>query len=493
MKANRANPSTGHQRILIIDDDSGIRECIELLLQQAGYRTVTAPTGKEGVEKACVETFDLVLTDLRLPDTTGLDVIESLKQMPEPPSIILMTSFSSVESAVRALRLGAVDYIMKPFHNDDLKFAVERALSERRLRKENTMLRKSLKKVFAANRIVGESEGIKRLHELVKRVASCDANVLIQGESGTGKELVAQAIHAASHRAEGPFVPVNCGAIPHELMESELFGHVKGAFTGASSSVEGLIQEASGGTLFLDEISELPLNLQVKLLRVLQDKQVRPVGAKKSAHADVRFLAASNRNLKSAVDAGQFRADLYYRLNVINLQIPALRERGDDVRILADYFVQQHSRQMGKRITSMSSEMKEFIASYPWPGNVRELENVIERAVILAEGDVLTCQDVFDNLMGSDQQAAGGRGAVLGPASVGEEALEDRLSIEEYSRRFVERHQDAHSELELAAMLGIGRKALWLRRRDWGLYRADSKPERSKEPARFAEAAPRLR
>jgi DNA-binding NtrC family response regulator len=268
------------ERILVIDDDPGFSEVVQLLLAGEGYRTDTAANVKDGLRAVHAAAVDLVITDLKLPDATGLDAIRALRELDRELPIILMTSYSSVESAVEALRNGAVDYVIKPFNNDDFLHAVERALAERRIRRENALLKRSLRKAWADRRMIGESPGMRRVTELVRKVAPSDANVLIWGESGTGKELVARNIHRASHRAEGPFVAINCGAIPAELLESELFGHAKGAFTGATHATEGLIREAHGGTLFLDEIAELPLPLQVKLLRVLQDREVRPVGGK---------------------------------------------------------------------------------------------------------------------------------------------------------------------------------------------------------------------
>jgi transcriptional regulator with PAS, ATPase and Fis domain len=290
---------------------------------------------------------------------------------------------------------------------------------------------------------------------------------MIQGESGTGKELVAQAIHYASPRAEGPFVPINCGAIPSELLESELFGHTKGAYTGAVAASEGLIREAQGGTLFLDEISELATVLQVKLLRVIQEKQVRPLGSRHVYRTDVRFLAATNRDLRQALEQGQFRADLFYRLNVINIHVPPLRERGNDVEILAQHFIEMHCRRLGKHINGMTAEMRKFLHTYPWPGNVRELENLIERAVILTDAEALSCQDVVDVAPAADVPP--------GPDTFATEALEQALSIEKYIEAFVRRYQYQFSESELAAILGIGRKALWVRRNRWGLKRQSAR------------------
>lgn len=465
----RCIPDSNHkphhnERVLVIDDDPGIIQCVECILQIAGYQAVFAAAGNVGLEKFRSEDFDLVITDLKLPDISGLEVVKEVKKLGAEIPVIMMTSFSSVESAIEALRMGATDYIIKPFANDDFAFAIERAMGERRMRRENAVLKRSLKKVFTSNKIIGQSEGIKRVLALIQRVAATDANVLIQGESGTGKELVAQAIHYASKCADGPFVPINCGAIPSELLESELFGYTKGAFTGAVSASEGLIREAGGGTLFLDEISELPLNLQVKLLRVIQERQVRPLGSTHSYVTDTRFLAASNRNLKEEAEKGTFRADLYYRLNVISIHIPPLRERGKDIELLAQNFVQHHSRKMGKRIRGIGKDLLSFMNSYNWPGNVRELENLIERAVILAESDVLTCDDLLDML------------PILSKEPPASDKAEGPLSIEEYIKEFVRAHQHEHGEAELAAMLGIGRKALWVRRRRWALYRDGVEP-----------------
>ncbi|MBY0269562.1 MAG: sigma-54 dependent transcriptional regulator [Burkholderiales bacterium] len=460
-----------HERILVVEDDPGVGETVRLLLSAASYHVELVSRGAEGLLRAVSGDFDLLVTDLRLPDQDGLSIIRGVRETGIDLPMILMTSFSSIDTAIEALRSGAVDYIIKPFSNDDFLHAVERALAERRVRRENALLKRSLKKAVGAAKIIGESAGIKNVYSLIAKVAPSDASILIQGESGTGKELVAQAIHYASPRSEGPFVPINCGAIPAELLESELFGHTKGAYTGAVTASEGLLREAHGGTMFLDEISELAPALQVKLLRVIQEKQVRPLGSKNVYRTDVRFLAASNRDLKQAMEDNTFRADLYYRLNVINISVPPLRERGNDVDILARHFVEQHSRRLGKRITGLSDELQQFLRSYHWPGNVRELENLIERAVILADSDVLTSQDFSDiSKMETKTGSAG---------DFSEDAIGRSLSIEKYIEEFVRRYQHAYSESELAAMLGIGRKALWVRRNRWGLKRSGSRGQRA--------------
>jgi DNA-binding NtrC family response regulator len=454
------------ERILVVDDDPGLAEVVQLLLAGEGYRTEMAGTVREGLRAVHAGVVDLVITDLKLPDATGLDAIRALRELDRELPIILMTSYSSVESAVEALRAGAVDYIIKPFNNDEFLHAVARALAERRMRRENALLKRSLRKAYADRGIIGGSAGIRRVLDLVRRVAPSDANVLVLGESGTGKELVARSIHRASGRANGPFVAINCGAIPAELLESELFGHAKGAFTGATATTEGLIREAHGGTLFLDEISELAPALQVKLLRVLQDREVRPVGGKQVFTVDVRFVAATNRDLEELVAGGRFREDLFYRLNVIGIEVPPLRERGKDVRLLADHFVELHARKLGKKIRGIAPDLAQFLERHAWPGNVRELENLIERAVILADGETLTAGALSDGLV----KAASRRGAPPAPERV--------LSVEEYIQDTVTRYQDRYSETELARALGIGRKALWTRRRQWGLARSARPPRR---------------
>jgi DNA-binding NtrC family response regulator len=435
-------------RILVIDDDPGLAEVIELLLEREGYAAQRAATVKRGVELAATGEFDLAVTDLKLPDGTGLDLISTLRAaQPELP-IIVITSYSSIESAIGALRAGAVDYIIKPFDNDEFVHAVQRALNERRMRRENAILRRNLRNAYGARRIEGESAGMQRVLELVRKAAPSDANVLISGESGTGKELVAFAIHCASPRADGPFVPVSCGAMRREALEAELFGEGERA--------EGLVREADGGTLFLDEVAELAPPLQVKLLRVLEEKMVRPMGGKQSYALDVRFVAASDRDLTAAL-----RKDLYYRLNVVSIRVPPLRERGDDTLLLARQFAERYARKLGKRIAGFDAEFSAFLQNYPWPGNVRELENLIERAVILADAETLTGRDLAEVAPALPMV----RAATPLPGGA------RPLAIEEYIREVIERFQDSHSETELASMLGIGRKALWMRRRQWGLKR----------------------
>ena len=456
------SPSTAHSRrpeILVLDDDAGIRAGIELLLCDGPYEVTYTSAAAEARNAISATGFDLVVTDLRLGPDSGLDVIRFVKQADPTVPVILMTSFSSMESAIEALRLGASDYIIKPFNNDEFLHACNRALDERKLRQENAVLRRTLRKSRDRKTMVGNHPKIQRVMELIRKVASSDANILIRGESGTGKELVAQALHYDSPRSEGPLVVVNCGAIPSELVESELFGHVKGAFTGAVASNEGLIREANNGTLFLDEIGDLPLALQVKFLRVLDDKQVRAVGAKDVHRIDVRIVAATNKDLKEAIARGEFREDLFYRLNVLQLDVPPLRARGSDIDLLARHFVERFSTKLNKRITGLDREFTDFIRAYDWPGNVRELQNLIERAVILADGEILVYADLAEGLI------VGATG--LPPI----DEIENPVSVEGYIKQIVLKFQNTLSEVELANMLGIGRKALWMRRRRWGMLR----------------------
>ena len=429
-------------RILFVDDDPGLSEVVELLLTGEGYAVVCASSVKAGLERLRRTRIDLVITDLRLPDGTGLDAIAAIRRLrPELP-IIMITSFSSLESAIGALRAGAVDYIVKPFDNDEFLYSVARALNERRMTRENALLKRNLKSAYGARPLIGESPGMRKSLELIRKTAPADASVLIRGESGTGKELAAAAIHYASARAEGPFVTIHCGLLPRDAQESEIFGH-----------------DADGGTLFLDEVTELAPAVQMRLLDVLEQRT-----DERMAGADVRYIGATQRDIAAAVERGQFRRDLYYRLSVISIEMPPLRERGADRLLLARYFAEQCARKLGKRTPQFDAEFSAFLEKYAWPGNVRELANMIERAVILAEGDILNGRDLAEVAPALPMVRA------AGPLPGGARPL----AIEEYIRAVVERFQDSYTETELARMLGIGRKALWVRRRQWGLKRTQN-------------------
>jgi two-component system response regulator PilR (NtrC family) len=372
-------------RILVADDEPGLREMLDVLLRRAGYEVELFSGVRSAVErlKAGGSDFDVVITDLSMPDGSGMEVLEQAKQRDDTLQVIMITAFATTEQAVEAMRLGAYDYIQKPFKNSELLAQIEKALEKRSIVHENRALRAQVTSGFRVGDLLGKGAKMRAVMDLVRRVASGRSSVLITGESGTGKEVVARALHESGERSRNAFITVNCGALPETLMESELFGHEKGAFTGANVRKEGLVRAAHGGTLFLDEIGELPAPLQVKLLRVLQERKVRPVGGNHELEVDVRVVAATNRDVEQSVRDGSFRQDLFYRLNVIRIQLPPLRERVEDIPMLAAHFLQKHSALEGKRL-SFSQEAMQWIVQQSYPGNVRELENVVERSVALA-------------------------------------------------------------------------------------------------------------
>ena len=385
-------------RILVCDDEAGLREMLEVLLRRAGYEVTATGSCRGALERlASKEVYDLVVTDLAMPDGSGMQVLEAAKRRDEALQVIMITAFASTEQAVDAMRFGAYDYVQKPFKNNELLAQIEKALEKSSIVHENRALRAHVKGAYRIGDLVGKGPRMQGVMDVVRRVASGRSSVLITGESGTGKEVVARALHQSGDRAPLPFITVNCGALPENLMESELFGHEKGAFTGASSKKDGLIRAAHGGTLFLDEIGELPTPLQVKLLRVLQERKVRPVGGQQEIEVDVRVVAATNRDVEEAVRDGSFRQDLFYRLNVIRIQLPPLRERTEDIPTLAAHFLQKHSALEGKRL-SMSPEALQWILQQRYPGNVRELENVVERAVALATEPYVVRSDLQGGL-----------------------------------------------------------------------------------------------
>jgi two-component system response regulator AtoC len=381
-------------RVLVVDDDAEMAEMVARHLAGEGFTVAAVTGGARAVERLAEEAFDVVLTDVVMGDVDGLAVLREAQQRHPRTRVILMTAFGSLENAIAALREGAADYLTKPFKMAEVTVAVRRALDEARLREENTRLREEVGERYRLERMLGTSAAMKDVLEQVAEVAGSMATVLLLGESGTGKELVARAIHWNGPRAGGPFVPVNCAAIPDTLLESELFGHEKGAFTGATQRRRGLVAEADTGTLFLDEIAEMPLGLQAKLLRVLQDRTVRPVGGRDEVVVDVRVICATNRDLQDLVRAGKFREDLYYRLAVIPIRLPSLRERPEDIPLLAAHFLERAAATLGKRIEGFDEEAMGWLTQHRWPGNVRELENVVERAVTLARGSRIGLGDL---------------------------------------------------------------------------------------------------
>jgi DNA-binding NtrC family response regulator len=379
--------------ILLVDDQSSIRLTLTALLKQAGHTLAQAATGEDALQKVAKDDFDIVITDLNLGDCSGLEVLKSAKTNNPQTEVIVLTGYGSVESAVMAMKNGAIDYLTKPIDSEELKLAIARATERQKLKSEVTRLRAEVEQKFTPGSIVATSDLMKRVLEMVARVAPTDAAVLIQGESGTGKELIARAIHQNSKRKDQPFIPINCGALPENLLESELFGHVKGAFTGAVQNKKGLFEEADGGTLFLDEVGETTPTTQVKLLRVLQDFEVRRVGSNVGVKVNVRIIAATNQRLQERIQEGGFREDLYYRLQVILMQLPPLRERREEILPLVEHYIQLNMQKMNKPIKGLSEDAKKALIEYSWPGNVRELANVVERAMILCRDEWVQPED----------------------------------------------------------------------------------------------------
>jgi two-component system response regulator AtoC len=375
------------KRILIIDDEENFRHMLSVILKKEKYEVDTAANGEEGLQKIVAEDFDQILCDIRMPGMDGLDVLKEGQKRGIHASVIMMSAYGSIDTAIEAMKLGAYDYISKPFKPDEIILTLRKAEERERLRKENEFLRKEVKKEYSFENIVSKNEKMQKMFEVIKKVAQYKSTILITGESGTGKELVARALHYNSDRAGQPFIPVNCGAIPENLLESELFGHVKGAFTDAIRTKKGLFEEADGGTLFLDEIGELPSPLQVKLLRVLQEGEIRRVGESKPIQVDVRIVAATVKDLAKEASEGKFRDDLYYRLNVLPIHIPPLRERREDIPLLANHFINVYNQSLNKKVVGVEPKALEVLMNYKWYGNVRELENTIERAIVLTDGE----------------------------------------------------------------------------------------------------------
>ncbi|AZC33464.1 sigma-54 dependent transcriptional regulator [Pseudomonas chlororaphis] len=466
--------------ILIVEDETIIRSALRRLLERNQYQVSEAGSVQEAQERFSIPTFDLIVSDLRLPGAPGTELIKLGQGTP----VLIMTSYASLRSAVDSMKMGAVDYIAKPFDHDEMLQAVARILRDRQTAQSSPNERHAAKSANGADKagasasngeigIIGSCPPMQDLYSKIRKVAPTDSNVLIQGESGTGKELVARALHNLSKRAKAPMISVNCAAIPETLIESELFGHEKGAFTGASAGRAGLVEAADGGTLFLDEIGELPLEAQARLLRVLQEGEIRRVGSVQSQKVDVRLIAATHRDLKSLAKIGQFREDLYYRLHVIALKLPALRERGADVNEIANAFLARQSARVGRTDLKFAPDAEQAIRHYSWPGNVRELENAVERSVILCESPEISAEllgiDIElsdledDEFLGLAPQAANANNS-------SHEPTED-LSLEDYFQHFVLEHQDHMTETELARKLGVSRKCLWERRQRLGIPR----------------------
>lgn len=389
-----------HAKILVVDDEKAIRDSLNMVLSDEGYAVSSAADGEEALDLINKDDFDIVITDIKMPNVDGMELLSKGTKNSPSTFFIIMTAYASVNTAIEALRYGAYDYIIKPVEFDDLLLRVKRLLDYKKVSLENKLLRQRVVEVGDFNNIIGKSEPMKKVFDLIKQVAPTNSNVLVSGKSGTGKELVAKAIHFNSLRKDQIFLPINCGAISENLIESELFGHRKGSFTGATEEKQGLFKVADGGTLLLDEIGDLPLNLQVKLLRAIEDKQFLPVGGIKHIQTNVRIIAATNQNLYEKTKKGEFREDLFYRLNVVEIKLPSLNERKDDIPLLVNHFIEKYCNEMGKKVLGVDNETMKVLMGHDWQGGVRELENVIERAVIFASGDMITVENLAEHIRG---------------------------------------------------------------------------------------------
>jgi DNA-binding NtrC family response regulator len=392
------------ETILIVDDEEIIRESLSFVLKKEGYGVLEAPNGRVALDIVKKEAVDLVITDLEMPEMKGIELLEHVTRTCPETLVVIITAYGSIDTAIAALRQGAVDYVLKPVEFDELLVKLNRLLAQRRLSLENKLLRSELHRKYDFSNIIGKSPAMQRVFETIRRVAATDGTVLITGKSGTGKELVARAIHYNSNRSTKQFIAVNCGAIVENLFESELFGHKRGSFTGATTDREGFFKAADGGTIFLDEVSEIPLHLQVKLLRAIELKEVVPVGTALPIQVNVRIIASTNRNLIKEVEAGRYREDLFYRLNVVDIPLPPLSERPEDIPILVQHFIAQYAQEMNRNVKGVANDVMKRLLSHSWKGEVRELENIIERAVIFADGEMITGKELpalFEQAQGS--------------------------------------------------------------------------------------------
>lgn len=452
--------------ILVVDDERSMREFLEIFLSKRRHSVHTAENGGDALAKIAEIEYDLVVTDLKMPGISGLKVLEETKKQWPDTQVIVMTAFSTTETAISAMKNGAHDYVSKPFQINEAGVVIDKALNVRELVLDNLRLRRQVRRQFSFESIVGNSQSMKEVYRTIRQIADTKTNILISGESGTGKELVAKALHYNSHRADKPLVVINCGAIPDQLMESELFGHVKGSFTGAISDKKGLFEAANGGTVFLDEIGELSLHLQVKLLRTLQERKVKRVGGIKETDIDTRLLAATNKDLEREVGAGRFRDDLYFRINVIQVTLPPLRERRDDVPLLAHFFLDRYNEELGKSIQGFHREALDAMIGYDYPGNVRELENVVERAVAFEQTEWIGSKSLPVRLFGASETSPG----VIVSGDVGEGLGLDTY-LEQVERKLVLQAMAATggSVTEAARQLGISFRSMRYKLSKYGI------------------------
>jgi DNA-binding NtrC family response regulator len=459
--------------ILIIDDEDSMRVTLSILLKRNGFNVTEAKNGKTALEIINNNLFDLIITDLKIGDISGMEIIQSAKNSSPAAEILVITAYGTIESAVEAMRLGAFDYIVKPFESNQILLTIKKALERKRLINEVKYLRNEIKKRFSIDSIIGKSPEIQKVLETISMVAKVDTTVLLEGESGTGKEVAAKAIHNNSHRSQMPFIAINCGAIPETLLESELFGHVKGSFTGAIFNKKGLFEEADKGTIFLDEIGDTPQSTQVKLLRVLQDHEIRRVGSNAAIKIDVRVIAASNKNLQEMVKEGKLREDLFYRLNVINITIPPLRDRKDDIIPLSEHFIKIYSAKMNKEIKGITPDAVDILMSYNWKGNVRELENIIERTIALSQDSYITPAALPSNLQ---------KGEIppfpffINRSEGGLLKAENSMTLSNLEKLYIQEVLNScrWNQKEAAKKLGIGRNTLWRKIKEYNLTISNS-------------------
>jgi two-component system NtrC family response regulator len=453
--------------ILIVDDEESLCRVTQVRLQKAGYQAEAAGSAEEALEKLARTSYSLVLTDLRMPGASGLDLLRRVKAEYPDIVVIVVTAYGSVDTAVEAMRAGAYDYLTKPIDGDALLIVIGRALEHLKMREEIQTLRSSLDRKYGFESIIGKSRSLLYTLDVASRAAQSDSTVLLRGETGTGKELMAKAIHFSSRRKSGPFVAINCGAIPRELLESELFGHVKGAFTGAVNHKKGKVEAADGGTLFLDEIGEMPVELQVKLLRMIQEREIERVGGMETIKVDVRIIAATHRNLQAMVEDGTFREDLYYRLAVIPIELPPLRERQDDIPELVNHFFTKAKQKLGRENLVLPGHLLPFFSAYRWPGNIRELENVIERMIVLARGTELSTEDLPEPMR---------RSAPAPADTLTMDIPEDGISLEGVERELLLRalKKADWNQSKAARYLDISRKTLIYRMEKYGITRQNT-------------------
>ncbi len=455
--------------ILVVDDEPNYLIVLSELLRDEGFEVFTAPSGKDGMAQVSEVDLDLVITDMQMPGMDGLQLLEKIKESSPNLPVIMITAFAEVEKAVAAMQAGAYNYLAKPFSNDELLINIKKAVQHYSLHRENSRLRKEMLERTGYSGMVGKSRHMQQMYELIEKVAPTPSSVMITGESGTGKELVAQAIHYNSPRSDKPFITVNCAALAENLLESELFGHEKGAFTGAVAMRKGRFELADTGTLFLDEIGEIPLALQAKLLRAIQEKRFERVGGTKTLSVDVRLISATNREIKEEVSNGNFREDLYYRLNVIRLALPALRERQDDIPLLVNYFVQSVAERLEKPALTITKEAMRLLISLPWEGNVRELENTIERAAILCDENTITGNDVQPESLGNDKQKAFGKDLDLDQIIPVGAGLNDVLYAIEDKMLNQALDDTAYVQARAADKLGITKSLLQYKMKKYGI------------------------